>query len=117
MRLLLLEIVVKLVQVACAVLAMTAPAFAEDRFGADNPSFQQFEQTCRDGASMKATCTGSALGAFAEREKTAVAKVTCDFKAFWRVKDVKHASRTFAVLPWQYGVQFLVAEPGVCRPL
>lgn len=105
----------KIVQVVAAVLALTAPAFAEDRFGADNPTFQQFEQTCRAGASMKADCNGSAVGAFAERTKTAAANVTCDFKAFWRVKDAKHADRTFAVLPWQYGVQYLVAEPGVCK--
>jgi len=96
-------------------IGLATPAVAEDRFGADNPTFQQFEQTCRAGTTMKAECKGSVLGAFASKEKTKPGKVSCDFAAFWRVKDAQHGSRIDDVLPWQYGVEFIVAEPGVCK--
>lgn len=104
----------KAIVLAAAALLIALPAAASDRFAPDNPWFQEFEKTCRAGNTMVPDCDGSVLGAFAEQAKTPVASVTCDFEAFWHAKDANHADRTFAVLPWQYGVEALVAEPGVC---
>jgi len=91
------------------------PAAGSERFAPDNPWFQDFEKACRDGTAMKLDCEGSVNGAFAEHAKVSIDKVSCDFAAFWRTKDADHGDRTFAVLPWQYGVEFIVAEPGVCK--
>jgi len=44
-------------------------------------------------------------------------KVSCDFGAFWRVRDAKFHTRGFATKTWLYGVRDIVAEPGVCRPI
>jgi hypothetical protein len=89
-------------------------AAAEDRFAPGNPWFSEFEQTCRQGPEMAPECQGSVLGAYAEASGSS--EVTCDFAEFWRVRDALYNDETFAVLPWQYGVEALVAEPGVCGP-
>lgn len=95
----------------------TSNAIADDRFGADNPPFLTFETTCRIGLAIKAECKGSVIGAYAARTKTAIKDDACDFKVFWDTKDNKYNDRTFDVLPWQYGVEALVDEPGVCRQM
>jgi hypothetical protein len=93
-------------------LMLPAAAVAQDRFASDNPWFQDFEAACRDGGDMLADCRGSVLGAFEAAAGTD--QIQCDFAAFWAVKDAKFSSRVFAVLPWQTGVEFIIAEDGVC---
>jgi hypothetical protein len=105
-------LVMRAVLLTLAVL-LPAAATAQDRFAPDNPWFQDFEATCRTGDEMHPDCRGSVLGAYAEYAGTD--HVECDFTAFWQVKDAKYGMRFFAVLPWQTGVEFLVAEDGVCR--
>ncbi|HEY4199575.1 MAG TPA: hypothetical protein VGM83_03355 [Devosiaceae bacterium] len=94
-------------------LVSTGAMAQEDRFGPDNPVFQEFEGQCRKDNTVVPECQGSIIGAYAEAAGTD--KVACDFKAFWTVHDKKFNDKTFAVLPWQYGVQALVAEPDVCH--
>lgn len=108
----------KLLLVA-AVFALTtgAPALASERFAPGNPTFSQFEATCRVGNSVDPTCEGSLLDSYATKVHLTRAAVKCDDKAFWRVKDTQDNDRVFAVLPWQYGVEALVAEPGVCKSI
>lgn len=92
---------------------LATPVLAEDRFAPDNPWFRDFEASCRIGDTMDEECQAGVLGAYAEHAGTE--NITCDFAAFWRVRDEAHGdSQILAVLPWQTAVEFLVAEPGVC---
>jgi hypothetical protein len=96
-----------------AALLAATPALASDRFGADNPWFEQFEATCRDGSAMNEECQAGVLSAYAEQAGTE--NVSCDFAVFWQTKDEQFASQTFGALPWQNGVEAIVAAPGVCE--
>lgn len=99
--------------VALTIVAAASPALAQTgRFAPDNPWFQHFEETCRDGYLMHEECQGGVLGAFAEYAGTE--NIRCDFELFWRVKDTK-SSDYFNTLPWQYGVEFIIQETGVCE--
>lgn len=95
-------------------LMMTSASVASDRFAPDSPWFQDFEASCRVGMDMGEDCKGSVLGAYAEF--IGVSDVECDFPAFWRARD-EQTGDMFTVLPWQYGVEFLVAAEGVCSPV
>lgn len=96
-----------------AALVAATPAVASDRFAPGNPWFRDFEATCRDGSAMSEECQAGVLSAFAEQAGTE--KISCDFAAFWQVRDERYAGQILAVLPWQSGVEMLVAEPGVCE--
>lgn len=100
------------VAIAAAVLSLVTPASSEDRFGPDNPWFNQFEDTCREGMKMHPDCQTGVLGAYAEYAGTD--NVSCDFSAFWRVRDERYNTKVFDVLPWQYGVEAIVQTDGVC---
>lgn len=89
-------------------------ARATDFFGADNPTWGQFIATCRTGQSIRPECRGSVLGAYAEHAKTTPAKVVCNFRIFWRTVDGEQSGRVALVLPWQYGLAFIVEKPGIC---
>lgn len=91
---------------------LTTPALAEDRFAPDNPWFRDFEATCRDGLRMNEECQAGVLGAYAEYASSEA--ITCDFAAFWSVRDDKYSGKIMPTLPWQTGVEFIVSEPGVC---
>ena len=91
---------------------VAAPAFAEERFAPDNPWFQDFEAACRDGSDMNEECQAGVLGAYAEFAGTEA--IACDFRAFWEARDSMADSKTLPVLPWQYGVEFIVQKDGVC---
>lgn len=92
---------------------LAAPAVAQDRFGADNPWFQDFEATCRaDGETppMKAECQeGVMQGWYAY---SGAERGSCDWSLFWDAADAIR-SPELEVLPWQYGVEALFAH-GVC---
>src|SRR5687768_9130633 len=90
-------------------------ATASNRFAPDNPWFQDFEAACRVNDTMAGECMGSVVGAFAAYAGADPDDVTCDFEAFWRTKDDSKDSRMFDVLPWQYGVEFIVEAEGVCH--
>lgn len=93
--------------------ALASPAVAEDRFSPDNAWFSQFEETCRDGLTMNEECQAGVMGAYVEAAGDA--DVRCDFAAFWVARD--RLGDTLGVLPWQYGVEAIIAEPGVCGPV
>lgn len=94
-------------------LLLTSASVASDRFAPDNPWFRDFEAACRVGMDMSEDCKGSVLGAYAEY--SGASEVDCDFVAFWQARD-EQSGDMFTVLPWQYGVEFLVAVEGVCSP-
>lgn len=97
-----------------ALCLLAAPALGSDRFAPDNPWFRDFEATCRVGNSLHEECAGGVLGAYAEFKNTTPDSVTCDYEAFWRVRDESMDGKMFSVLPWQYGVEFIVQTEGVC---
>lgn len=102
----------KLLVVAFAAL-LAQPAFAlTDRFAPDNPWYEQFAADCRDGHGMRADCQEGIIAAY--QVKHDVQEVTCDFQKFWAISDEKMKDKYFPVLPWQYGVEYILEEPGVC---
>lgn len=100
--------------------ALTCSAtVAEDtgRFAPGNPWFQDFERDCRQddpGDPMHDDCEKGVEEAWRNFSKSA--NVDCDYGAFWAVADDKTMNDpNFRVLPWQYGVEYILAEGGVCR--
>lgn len=81
-------------------------------FAEGNPWFRDYEKACRVDNTVAEKCRGSILGAVQEKAKGA--KVTCDWRAFWRVKDAMQDSKILPVLPWQYGVLLVLDQGGVC---
>ena len=97
-----------------ALCALTSPALGQGIFGPDNPWFQDFEATCRDGDGMFEECQASVVQAF--QNEAGTHSVKCDFEAFWRVRDTEYANDKYLpVLPWQYGVLAVLRHGGVCE--
>jgi hypothetical protein len=98
---------------ACAVLAVAPVDARTDRFEPGNPWYEEFAVTCRDGDDgMVAECQEGVYLAY--RSMNDAQEVTCDFARFWEISDLKMQDEFFPVLPWQYGVEFILMEPGVC---
>ncbi len=96
------------------VVLFAQPALAlTDRFAPDNPWYEQFAQDCRiDANTMHPECIEGVYQAFGETSTSQ--EFSCDFSKFWAVSDEKMKDEYFPVLPWQYGVEAIVSEPGVC---
>lgn len=93
---------------------ISLPALAQTgRLEPGNPWFKDFVETCRDGTEMVAECQLGVLGAF--RASSGREDVSCDWHAFWSVVDSRKDSEVLFVLPWQNGVEAVIAEPGVCK--
>lgn len=94
--------------------SLSLPALAQTgRFEPGNPWFDEFVATCRDGDTMIDECQLGVLKAF--RAASGREDVSCDWHAFWAVVDARKDSKVLFVLPWQYGVESVIAEPGVCK--
>jgi hypothetical protein len=103
-----------------AIAALTCSAVsAEDtgRFAPGVPWYQDFERDCRQddpGDPMDDNCEKGVEQAW--RNFSGSENVKCDYGAFWLVSDdKKQHDQYFAVLPWQYGVEYILQEGGVCR--
>lgn len=98
---------------AAVMLALPVSAEAQTgRFEEGNPWYEGFAATCRDGSDMAPECQQGVLQAY--QFVSGSQEVTCNFAKFWEVSDRLMDSETFPVLPWQYGVEAVIAEPGVC---
>lgn len=94
-------------------IGVAAPASAQTgRFEANNPWYEHFAADCRVGNGMRADCQEGVLTAY--KQSSDAQEVTCDFTKFWAISDEKMKDKYFPVLPWQYGVEAIIAEPGVC---
>lgn len=101
--------------VVLAALAAMLPTSAHaqtGRFEADNPWFQDFQETCRIGDdAIQPECEEGVLMGYAEISgKTGV---SCDWTKFWAAADERD-SDVFRVLPWQYAVEEIFRVEGVC---
>jgi len=107
----------KILVTAAAVLLVSPVAAQTDRFEPGNPWYQDFERDCRQddpGDPMDDNCEKGVEQAW--RNFSGSENVKCDYGAFWLVSDdKKQHDQYFAVLPWQYGVEAVVGEGGVCR--
>lgn len=108
----------KILVTAAAVLLVSPVAAQTGRFEPGNPWYRDFERVCRQddpGDPMKAECHGGVEGAW--REFSGSPGVACDYGAFWLVSDEmkRLAPNVFEVQPWQYGVEAVLREGGVCR--
>lgn len=93
-------------------LATSALAFGQSNLVETGiPSFKSFTDACRDGDTMRPECEAVPMGAYAER--TGLNTVTCNWATFWKIAD-EFDSDAFRSLPWQYGIEFILDEPGVC---
>jgi hypothetical protein len=91
---------------------------AQDRFAPGNPYYADFERDCRrddPGNPMAEECQGGVEDAW--RNFSGSKNVDCDYGAYWLVSDDMKLrnDKYFDVLPWQYGVEAVVGEGGVCR--
>jgi hypothetical protein len=104
-----------------AIAALSCPAaLAQDggRFEPGNPFYADFERDCRQddpGNPMDPDCMGGVEEAW--RNFSGSKNVDCDYGAFWVVSDDMKLrnGKYFEVMPWQYGVEAVVGEGGVCR--
>lgn len=100
-----------------AVALLAAPAVGQDRFGADNPWFRDFEATCRVDAQVPPIREDCALGVLTGLAAyKGYTNGACDWWWFWEVADSmqKQQGETFDVLPWQYAVE-VIFEHGACE--
>lgn len=99
-----------------AVALLAAPASGQDRFGADNPWFGDFEAACRADAEtppMREECQQGVLMGLAEYR--GYTNGHCDWFWFWEAADsLSEGNETFDVLPWQYGVEAII-DSGACE--
>lgn len=95
---------------------LSAPALGQERFAPDNPWFRDFEANCRvddETPPMREECQQGVLMGLAEYK--GYTNGVCDWFWFWEAADsLKNNNETFAVLPWQYGVEAII-DSGACE--
>ena len=98
--------------IAALVAVIPAAGFAQDgNMGPADPWFQDFEATCRIDTGMEPECQTGVIEGY--KAINSVSDAECNWPLFWETAD-RLNSDVFRVLPWQYAVEAILAEPGVC---
>lgn len=93
-------------------MAGSAASQGSGLFGPDTPWFRDFEAACRTGDTVHPECV---KGVRDVAEKMAgFDPATCDLSRFWAERD-KREGQVLAVLPWPYGVTFVLQDGQLCR--
>ncbi|MFC3706039.1 hypothetical protein ACFOOL_14900 [Devosia honganensis] len=99
--------------VMAGLVLLASPALGQGRFEADNPWFQDFEATCRQGDEQPPIAEECRIGVLMGwGAYTGYTNGECDWYMFWEAADAL-SSPTFDVLPWQTAVE-AIFQNGVC---